>query len=130
MGIPAISACLITAILPLLWLPSLPDIWTVWACIATGTLLGFQRLRWLRYVGLWMIFFAWGVLAALESVWPMQHLTAGPQQAEVMITSTDGATTHQGQIVSLNGKPWFSTTGVTLYGNYLPQAAARDSDGP
>ncbi|WP_446029628.1 ComEC family protein [Lelliottia amnigena] len=123
MGIPAISACLITAILPLLWLPSLPDIWTVWACIATGTLLGFQRLRWLRYVGLWMIFFAWGVLAALESVWPMQHLTAGPQQAEVVITSTDGATTHQGRIVSLNGKPWFSTTGVTLYGNYLPQAA-------
>ena len=52
MGIPAISACLITAILPLLWLPSLPDIWTVWVCIAIGTLLGFQRLRWLRYVGL------------------------------------------------------------------------------
>lgn len=123
MGIPAISACLITAILPLLWLPSLPNIWTTWVCVATGILLGFHRLRWLRYVGLWMIFFAWGVLAALESVWPMQHLTAGPQQVEVVITSTDGATTHQGRIVSLNGKPWFSTTGATLYGNYLPQPA-------
>jgi len=123
MGIPALSACLITAILPLLWLPSLPDLWLTWVCVATGALLALQRLRWLRYVGLWLIFFAWGVVAALESVWPMQHLTTGPQQAEVVITSTDGVTTHQGRIVSLNGKPWFSTTGVTLYGNYLPQPA-------
>jgi len=123
MGIPAISACIIAAILPLLWLPALPPLSIAWVCIATGTLLGLQRLRPLRYVGLWMIIFAWGVLAALESVWPMQNLTAGPQQAEVVITSTDGATTHQGRIVSLNGKPWFSATGVILYGNYLPQAA-------
>lgn len=122
MGIPVISACLISAILPLLWLPSLPGLPVVWVCIAVGILLALQRLVYLRYAGLWLVFFAWGVLAALECVWPMQNLTAGPQRAEIVITGTDGATTHQARIVSLGGKPWFSTTGVTLYGNYLPQA--------
>ncbi|ASV54834.1 DNA internalization-related competence protein ComEC-Rec2 [Lelliottia jeotgali] len=122
MGLPAISACLITAILPLVWLPSLPNLSTVWVCIAVGVLLGLQRLLCLRYAGLWLVFFAWGVLAALESTWPMQNLTNAPQQAEILITATDGATTHQGKIVRLNGKPWYSTTGVTLYGQYLPQA--------
>ncbi|MDY1036572.1 ComEC family protein [Lelliottia sp. CFBP8978] len=90
--------------------------------MTAGFLLALQRVMYLRYIGMWMIFFAWGVLAALESVWPMQHLTAGPQRAEVVITTTDGATTHQGRIIRLNGKPWRSTTGITLYGNYLPQA--------
>ena len=123
MSIPALSACLITAILPLLWLSALPALSLVWACIAIGILLAFLRPAWLRFAGLWVIFFAWGVLAALESVWPMQHLTAGPQQAEVILTATDGATTHRGNIVSLNGKPWFASTGITVYGNYLPQAA-------
>jgi len=123
MGVPAISACLIMAIIPLLWLPSLPGLPVIWVCIAVGVLLAAQCLIYLRYTGLWLLFFAWGVLAAQEAVWPMQHLTDGPQQAEVVITATDGATTHQGQIVRLNGKPWRSTTGVMLYGNYLPQPA-------
>lgn len=123
MGVPAISACLIMAIIPLLWLPSLPGLPVIWVCITVGVLLAAQSLIYLRYTGLWLLFFAWGVLAAQEAVWPMQHLTDGPQQVDVAITATDGATTHQGQIVSLNGKPWRSTTGVTLYGNYLPQPA-------
>ncbi|WP_324724032.1 ComEC family protein [Lelliottia sp. JS-SCA-14] len=123
MGVPAISACLIMAIIPLLWLPSLPGLPVIWVCIAVGILLAAQRLIYLRYTGLWLLFFAWGVLAAQEAVWPMQHLTDGSQQAEVVITATDGATTHQGQIERLNGKPWRSTTGVMLYGNYLPQPA-------
>ncbi|MDK9607284.1 ComEC family protein [Lelliottia wanjuensis] len=123
MGVPAISACLIMAIIPLLWLPSLPGLPVIWVCIAVGILLAAQRLIYLRYTGLWLLFFAWGVLAAQEAVWPMQHLTDRPQQAEVVITATDGATTHQGQIVRLKGEPWRSTTGVTLYGNYLPQSA-------
>lgn len=122
MGIPAISACLILAILPLLWLPALPDISVVRVLIAMGILLGFQRTVWLRYTGIWMVFFAWGVLAALQSVWPMQHLTSGPQQAEVVITATDGATTHQGRIIRINGKRLFPAPGVSLYGNYLPVA--------
>lgn len=63
----------------------------------------------------------WGILAAQESVWPMNHLTKAPQQAEVVITATDGATMHQGRIISLNGERVWAAMGVSLYGNYLPQ---------
>ena len=53
----------------------------------------------------------------------MQHLTTGAVQAEVEITATDGATQHQGKIRTVNGRRWWASTGVTLYGNYLPQRA-------
>ncbi|QLR42533.1 ComEC family protein [Enterobacter sp. RHBSTW-00994] len=122
MGIPAISVYAILAILPLLWLPVLPGIHAVWIMMAAGVWLAIQKRSWLRVFGLWSLFFAWGILAAQESVWPMQNLTSGLQQAELVITGTDGATMHQGQIVRLNGHPWLAKTGVTLYGNYLPQA--------
>lgn len=51
----------------------------------------------------------------------MNYLTQAPQQAEVVITATDGATMHQGRIVSLNGERVWAAMGVALYGNYLPQ---------
>ena len=53
----------------------------------------------------------------------MQHLTTGAVQAEVAIAATDGATQHQGNILSVDGKRWWASTGITLYGNYLPQKA-------
>lgn len=53
----------------------------------------------------------------------MQHLTTGAVQAEVAITATDGATQHQGNILRVDGKRWWASTGITLYGNYLPQKA-------
>lgn len=123
MGIPTIGACVILAIIPLLWLPVLPGIHGVWVMIAAGIVFSLQRLTVLRFTGLWMLFFSWAVLSAMEHVWPMQHLTRGAQQAEVVITETDGATTHKGTIVSLNGKRWWPATGVVLYGNDLPQVA-------
>jgi competence protein ComEC len=55
-----------------------------------------QNVR-LKYVC--AVILRWGILAAQESVWPMQHLTTGAVQAEVEITATDGATQHQGKIV-------------------------------
>lgn len=123
MGIPAVSACVILGIFPLLWLPALPDLATTGVIIVAGIGCAMQKTPGFRYAGLGLLFFAWGTLAARESVWPMQNLTAGPQQAEILLTATDGATTHQGVIVTLNGKPWRANTGITLYGNYLPQAA-------
>lgn len=51
----------------------------------------------------------------------MQHLTTGAVQAEIEITATDGATMHQGNILRVDGQRWWASTGVTLYGNYLPQ---------
>ncbi len=121
MGIHVISICAILAIIPLYWLPALPDLPTIWMMIAAGVALAVQQRKWLTFSGLGLLFFCWGMLAAHQSVWPMNHLTKGPQQAEVVITATDGATMHQGKIVSLNGRRVWGATGVALYGNYLPQ---------
>ncbi|HDS3783541.1 TPA: ComEC family protein [Enterobacter ludwigii] len=121
MGIPAISLCAILAIMPLLWLPVLPERHTVWVMIAGGIALAAQRNNVLKYMGIMVLFCAWGLLAAQESVWPMQHLTTGAVQAEIEITATDGATMHQGNILRIDGQRWWASTGVTLYGNYLPQ---------
>lgn len=121
MGIHVISMCAILAIIPLYWLPVLPDLHIVWLLIAAGIALSVQQRKWLRFSGLALLFMCWGILAAQESVWPMNHLTKVPQQAEVVITATDGATMHQGRIVSLNGERVWAAMGVALYGNYLPQ---------
>lgn len=121
MGIHVISICAILAIIPLYWLPVLPDLQTVWMLIAAGIALSLRQKKWLTFSGLAVLFLCWGFLAAQESVWPMNHLTKGPQQAEVVITATDGATMHQGKIVSLNGERVWANMGVALYGNYLPQ---------
>ncbi|AIN22157.1 competence protein ComEC [Enterobacter cloacae] len=121
MGIHVISMCAILAIIPLYWLPVLPDLHIVWLLIAAGVALSVQKRKWLRFSGLALLFMCWGILAAQESVWPMNHLTKAPQQAEVVITATDGATMHQGRIISLNGERVWAAMGVSLYGNYLPQ---------
>lgn len=123
MGIPALSVCVILAIAPLLWLPELPSRHIVWLMIVGGIALAATRNVRLKYVGIALLFCVWGILAAQESVWPMQHLTTGAVQAEVAITATDGATLHQGNILSVDGRRWWASTGVTLYGNYLPQKA-------
>lgn len=91
MGISVISVCAILAIIPLYWLPVLPGIHSVWVLIAAGVALGVQKKNALKLTGAGLLFFCWGILAAQESVWPMAHLTAGPQRAEVMITATDAS---------------------------------------
>lgn len=123
MGISALSICAILAIIPLLWLPELPSPYAVWVMVAGGLALAAWQNSRMKYAGMTLLFCAWGILAAQESVWPMQHLTTGAVQAEVELTATDGATQHQGSILSVNGKRWWASTGVTLYGNYLPQKA-------
>ena len=123
MGISALSICAILAIIPLLWLPELPSPYAVWVMVAGGLALAAWQNSRLKYAGMTLLFCAWGILAAQESVWPMQHLTTGAVQAEIELTATDGATQHQGSILSVNGKRWWASTGVTLYGNYLPQKA-------
>ena len=123
MGIPALSICAILAIAPLLWLPELPSRHTVWIMIVGGIVLAARRNVRLKYAGITLLFCVWGILAAKESVWPMQHLTTGAVQAEVEITATDGATQHQGNILRVDGKRWWASTGITLYGNYLPKKA-------
>ena len=121
MGIPALSICAILAITPLLWLPELPSRHLVWIMIVGGVVLAARRNVQLKYVGMGVLFCVWGILAAQESVWPMAHLTAGAVRAEVEITATDGKSLLQGNILSVDGQRWWVSTGVTLYGNDLPQ---------
>jgi len=102
MGLPAVAFCLITAVLPLLWLPALPEISGIVAIIVAGCLLGgWPRVRWLA---LWLLFFAWGLLAAQEAVWPAKALPGATQRAVVKIVATDNMTAHRGIIEQLDGR--------------------------
>ncbi len=119
MGLPAVAFCLITAVLPLLWLPALPEISGIGAIIVAGCLLGgWPRVRWLA---LWLLFFAWGLLAAQEAVWPAKALPGATQRAVVKIVATDNMTAHRGIIEQLDGRRLFPAPGIRLYGQYLPQ---------
>ncbi|ALL16938.1 competence protein ComEC [Enterobacter asburiae] len=72
MGIPALSICVILAIAPLLWLPELPSRHTVWIMVVGGIVLAARRNVRLKYAGITLLCCVWGILAAKESVWPMQ----------------------------------------------------------
>lgn len=121
MCLSTLATCLILAILPLLWLPALPELTVLQAIIVVGVPLALIRHQIARYLGFWLLFFAWGGLAALGEVWPMQHLTSGPQKAELEILATGSDTMYQARIVRLNGRTMLPAVGVTLYGNALPQ---------
>jgi competence protein ComEC len=122
MSLIALSICIILAVVPLLWLPALPDLHLTQAIAFTGAVCAWFHYRPARLTGFWLLFFAWGLLAAQAIVWPMTYLTRGQQSAEVVITASDGKTTHQAKIIRINGKRLFPAAGVKLYGSALPQA--------
>lgn len=121
MGLPAVAFCLITAVLPLLWLPALPELSGIAAIVIAGCLLGFVRYPRIRWLALWLLFFAWGLLAAQEALWPTKALPGATQRAVVKIVATDNMTVHRGIIEQLDGRRLYSTPGINLYGQYLPQ---------
>lgn len=123
MHLPGIALCLLTAIAPLLWLPQLPDLTAIVVITITGCVVGSCHDFRLRYTGLWLLFFAWGCLAAKETLWPALSLPGRVHQAEVRLTQTDNSTTHRGVIERLNGKRLYPVPGIALYGEYLPQRA-------
>ncbi|WP_312284202.1 ComEC family protein [Yokenella regensburgei] len=123
MRLPAIAGCCITGILPLLWLPQLPGILVVQGLLLVVCVLCSIFPRAPRYPALVVLFFCWGTLAARQSMWPVNALVGKNQQAEVQLIATDGQTTHQGEILRLNGKRLFPAVRVALYGNYLPEAS-------
>ncbi|MGP3592814.1 ComEC family protein [Vagococcus sp. WN89Y] len=121
MTLPALAACFTLGIIPLLWLPVLPGILAVWGVIISGCCMACFRPRAMRYAGMTLLAFAWGVLAAQQALWPTQHLPGAKRQAEVVIRATDGLTRHQATIVRINGEPLRPAPGITLYGEYLPE---------
>jgi hypothetical protein len=84
--------------------PVLPEIEHVWMIIVAGCLLASRHQRYIRYTGFTVLFFAWGLLAALQAIWPTQHLPGANRQVRVVITGTDHATTHYADITHLDGK--------------------------
>ncbi|SCC27545.1 competence protein ComEC [Kosakonia oryzendophytica] len=121
MTLPALSACIIAGILPLLWLPALPDIRLVWWVLALGCLFAYSQKPVVRYCGFTLLFFVWGILAAQQTLWPTQHLSGGNRHVEVILTETDNMTRHQGKILRLDGVPLYPAPGITFYGEYLPR---------
>ncbi|WP_354691130.1 ComEC family protein [Phytobacter sp. RSE-02] len=121
MPLPALALCVNLGILPLLFLPTLPEIEHVWMIAVTGLLLASRHQRYIRYAGFTVLFFAWGLLAALQVLWPTQHLPGANRLVRVVITGTDHATTHYADITHLDGKRVIPAAGITLYGEYLPQ---------
>ncbi|HBC8669481.1 TPA: ComEC family protein [Klebsiella oxytoca] len=121
MRLPQLAGCVITGILPLLWLPDLPVRSVTWGLMLLVLLIAQCRRRAAQYAALITLFFVWGVLSARQALWPTQTLTNGNRQVEVVLTATDGQTTHQGRIVRLDGRRLFPAPGVSLYGNYLPE---------
>lgn len=121
MRLPQLAGCVIIGILPLLWLPDLPGRSVTWGLMLLVLLIAQCRRRAAQYAALITLFFVWGVLSARQALWPTQTLTNGNRQVEVVLTATDGQTTHQGRIVRLDGRRLFPAPGVSLYGNYLPE---------
>ena len=122
MKITTVGVCIICGIFPLLILPQLPGTLTLACLTAFACVLAFISVKAVRYISLTLLFFLWGVLAAKQILWAGETLTSTTQDVIVEITATDGMTTHYGQITRLQGRQLFPSPGITLYGEYLPQA--------
>lgn len=121
MPLPALAICLNLGLLPLLFLPGLPELSQLWLIIPLACVLAMFRANMLKYSGLTLLFFVWGVLAALQQIWPMEHIAGRNQNVHVVITDTDHVTTHYAKITHLNGKRLYPAPGIVLYGQYLPE---------
>lgn len=121
MPLPRLCICVITGILPLLWLPVLPAYSTINVLLGIGCSVGILPAWVLRCVGLAMIFFCWGLLAASEAVQPAEYLTGRDRQVEVKIATTDRVGIHEGLIIRHNGGRLFPAPRVKLYSEMLPE---------
>lgn len=121
MPLPQLCLCIITGILPLFWLPALPAFSTVVLLLATGVIIAAIPLSVLRYAGLTLIFFGWGLLAAHEAVLPAEQLAGGDRQVEVRITATDHVGAHEGVIIRHQDQRLFPAPGVKLYSDELSE---------
>lgn len=122
MRVPLFACCVMLGVIPLLWLPALPPLPVIEAAIVVLSLLALicpkPGVRMLCIVGL---LFCWGALAAWQVQLPALRIPGKNQTVEIVLSQTDGQTTHQGNIIRFNGQRLFPTPVITLYGNYLPQ---------
>lgn len=101
MKITTVGVCIICGIFPLLILPQLPGTLTLAFLTIFACVLAFIPVKTVRYIALTLLFFVWGILAAKQILWAGETLTGATHDAIVEITTTDGMTTHYGQITHL-----------------------------
>ncbi|WP_308564332.1 ComEC family protein [uncultured Klebsiella sp.] len=121
MRLPQLAGCVIIGILPLLWMPALPEKSLIWGIFVLALLIAQYRCKATKYAVLITLFWLWGILSARQILWSTEALTGGNRQVEIELTATDGQTTHQGKIIRLDGRRLFPAPGVSLYGNALPE---------
>lgn len=107
MKITTVSTCALFGILPLILLPVLPGMLCISVVFCLACVLCLFSCRHLRFAGITLLFFLWGILAAKDALWAGNTLPAKTQQAVVRITGTDNMTTHYGQITHLRGNASF-----------------------
>ncbi|CBG87760.1 ComEC family protein [Citrobacter rodentium] len=122
MKLTTVSLCALGGIFPLILLPELPGSFVIVSLFALACLLSLFPHQRIQLAGLIVLFFLWGVMAAKQSLWAGNTLTAKMQDAIVEITSTDNMTTHVGRITHLQGQRLIPAVGVMLYDQYLPAA--------
>ncbi|MCE9887243.1 ComEC family protein [Kluyvera intermedia] len=119
MRLPQLACCTLLGILPLLILPGLPPVGVIKCALPALIALMFCG-RAGRAVCLTGLLFCWGLFAAWQVVLPAETLPGKNRHIEIVLTQTDGQTTHQGEITHLEGKLAFPRIGIVLYGGYLP----------
>ncbi|MBW9464330.1 ComEC family protein [Kluyvera sp. EC_51] len=120
MRLPGLACCTLAGILPLTILPDLPSLSVVYFAIAALIALGLCVPSG-KSASITGLIFCWGVLSAWQVQWPAEVIPGKNRQVEIVLTQSDGQTTHQGKITHLDGKRLFPGPLITLYGNYLPQ---------
>lgn len=121
MPLPQLCISVITGILPLFWLSELPAFSSIVLVLCSGVLIAAIPFSVLRYAGLTMIFFGWGLLAAHEAVLPAEQLAGHDRQVEVRITGSDHVGAHEGVIIRHGARRQFPAPGVKLYSDALPE---------
>ena len=120
MRLPHLACCVLLGILPLSVLPELPSPGIIKLVIVGCIALAFFG-RTGRIACLIGLFFCWGVLAACSVLLPAETLPGKNRHIEIVLTHTDGQTTHRGIITRLAGQRYFARPEIALYGSYLPQ---------
>lgn len=122
MRIPTFSLCALIGISPLLWLPELPTVTATGGLTLLATLLIFLPGR-VKIAGLTLLFFCWGVFAALQVVLPANIYSGKVVQAEAEIIAVEGETKYYAKLLRINGARQFPAPGIILYGQKLPAEA-------
>lgn len=120
MQIPVLALCAISGILPLLGLAQLPTLTTTGVLTVLASSLALYSRRY-RLIGLVLLFFCWGLFSAHQTVLPAAIWSGKSVRANVLLTSTDGESTHYGKITQIDNRLLFPAVGIVLYGTVLPQ---------